>query len=107
MFTFGRDRNFYFFKFFFWGGGGFKAIPSVFLRISFYLKKNVLLGYLCFNLLVSYMTYIVDKIETIRFILSDFCIMENIANQFSVQDDFNIISLQLKTSFSKAIPTKI
>lgn len=53
------------------------------------------------------MTYIVDKIVTIRFILSDFCIMENIAKQFSVQDDFNIISLQLKTSFLKAIPTKI
>lgn len=51
--------------------------------------------------------HIVDKIETIRFILSDFCIMENMANQFSVQDDFNIISLQLKTSFSKAIPSKI
>lgn len=53
------------------------------------------------------MTYIMNKIETIRFILSDFCIMENIANHFSVQDDFNIISLQSKTSFSKAIPTKI
>lgn len=53
------------------------------------------------------MTYIVDKIVTIRFILSDFCIMENIAKQFSVQDDFNIISLRSKTNFSKAIPTKI
>lgn len=37
MFTFARDRNFYK-KIFIGGGGGFKAIPSVFLRISFYFK---------------------------------------------------------------------